>query len=262
MSPLPLAGIPVTSVVLSLVQLNIVPGTFPDELIVTIVASEQLVCSGGEATASGIGLTVIVNAFDTPLQVAPLLVTGVTVIVAVWAVVPLLMAVNEAMSPVPLAARPIEVLSLVQVYDVPVPEKFIAVVGELLQMVWLLIEFTVGVGLTVIVNIVGAPLHVTTLFVTGVTVIVAVWTVVPLLMAVKDAILPVPLAASPIEVLLFVQEYRVPDTAPEKFIAVVDELLQTVWLLTESTVGVGLTVTVAHTGGLLTHPEAVVATTQ
>jgi hypothetical protein len=40
---------------------------------------------------------------------------------------------------------------------------------------------------------------------TGVTVIVAVTTVVPLLVAIKDAISPVPLAARPIEGLLFVQ---------------------------------------------------------
>ena len=77
----------------------------------------------------------------------------------------------------------------------------------------------------------------------GVTVIVAVIGDVVLLIAVKAAIFPLPFAARPIAVLLFVQS-KVPATGPEKLTAVVDELLQTVWLLMEFTVGIGLTVIV------------------
>ena len=70
-------------------------------------------------------------------------------------------------------------------------------------------------------------------------------------MAVKLAILPVPLAARPIEVALFVQLYTVPGgavTAPVKVTAVVAEPLHNTWLGTAFTVGVGLTKTVAITG--------------
>ena len=50
-----------------------------------------------------------------PVQVVDALVyEGVTVIVAVTGAVPLLAAANEAMLPVPVAARPIEVLLFVQ----------------------------------------------------------------------------------------------------------------------------------------------------
>ena len=53
----------------------------------------------------GVGLTVIVNVFDAPRQ---LLAVGVTVIVAVIGVVVLLVAVNAAIFPVPLAAKPMD----------------------------------------------------------------------------------------------------------------------------------------------------------
>jgi len=55
----------------------------------------------------------------------------------------------------------------------------------------------------------------------GVTVIVAVTGALDALMAVKAIIFPLPDAASPIDVLLFVQLKVVPLTAPEKFIALV-----------------------------------------
>jgi hypothetical protein len=61
-----------------------------------------------------------------------------------------------------------------------------------------------------------------------VTVIVAVRGDVPVFVVVKDGISPVPLAANPIDVLLFVQLNTVPARAPEKATAVVDELLHTI----------------------------------
>ena len=77
----------------------------------------------------------------------------------------------------------------------------------------------VGKGVTVIVNETGDPGHP---FATGVTVIVAVTGDVPALVAIKEEILPAPLAARPIVVLLFVQLNIVPLILPEKFMADVE----------------------------------------
>lgn len=60
----------------------------------------------------------------------------------------------------------------------------------------------IGVGFTVMVKVWGVPLHP---FAVGVTVIVAVTGDVPALEALNPGILPLPLAASPIEVVLLVQ---------------------------------------------------------
>ena len=74
----------------------------------------------------------------------------------------------------------------------------------------------------------------------GVTVIVAVSGVVPLLTVVKPAILPVPLAARPIDGLLLVQLKTVAGTEPLKVTAAVVALRQTVWLAGWFTSGSGL----------------------
>jgi len=55
----------------------------------------------------------------------------------------------------------------------------------------------------------------------GVTVMVAVTAVLPVLVAVNAAIFPLPLAGKPIEVLLFVQLKPVPVTDPVKFTGLV-----------------------------------------
>ena len=67
-------------------------------------------------------------------------------------------------------------------------------------------------------------------FAEGVTVIVAVIGALVMLVAVNAAILPVPLAAKPIDVVLFVQEYVVPETLKvlAKLTALVVALLQSV----------------------------------
>ena len=76
---------------------------------------------------AGVGLTVIVNIIVSPTQ---LLTVGVTTKVAVTGAVPELVAVKAAMSPDPLPARPIDGVSLVQLYVVPTafPVKLIALV--------------------------------------------------------------------------------------------------------------------------------------
>ena len=69
------------------------------------------------ALTVGKGFTVIVNEVDAPEHVTPLLVMeGVMVIVAVTGTVPMLCAGNDRISPVPLAASPIETSELTQVY--------------------------------------------------------------------------------------------------------------------------------------------------
>ena len=76
---------------------------------------------------------------------------------------PPLTAAKEAILPVPLAARPMDGLLLVQLYTVPAvaPVKLTAVVEAALQTTWLVTVFTVGTGFTVIVNVVGVPVQVT-----------------------------------------------------------------------------------------------------
>lgn len=87
---------------------------------------------------------------------------------------------------------------------------------------------------------------------------VAVCTVAVALVAVKLAILPVPDAARPILVLLFVQLYTVPATAPVKLTAAVAVLLHTTWLDTAFTVGIGFTVIVNVIGVPVQVPPALV----
>lgn len=146
-----------------------------------------------------------------------------TVIVEVIGELLLLEAVNDGIFPLPLAGSPMDGLLLVQLKIVPgtAPEKFTAVVDELRQTDWLDTLFTVGIGFTVIVNVAGAP-------VAGVTVIVATAAVVPVLIAVKGAILPLPLAPRPIEVLLFVQVKVLPGTELVKVMVLVVVPLHTV----------------------------------
>ena len=79
----------------------------------------------------------------------------------------------------------------------------------------------------------------------GVTVTVATTGAVPVLIALKLAILPTPLAARPMDGVLFVQLNIVPATAPVKVTGAVGAPLHTTWLAGWFTSGVGLTVTVA-----------------
>ena len=87
----------------------------------------------------------------------------------------------------------------------------------------MLTGLTVAVGLTVIVNDNGVPTHP---FAVGVTVIVAMTGVVPALVAVKDGIFPVPLAASPIDGVLLTHANVAPDTGLPNVIIVVAAPLQ------------------------------------
>ena len=100
----------------------------------------------------------------------------------------------------------------------------------------------VGVGFTVIVKFCGVPVQP---FKVGVTVMVAVTGEAVAFVAVNTAMFPVPLAPSPIDVVLFVQlKVVVAVLFPVKVTAVVDAFAQTVWGVGAFTVGIGFTVIV------------------
>lgn len=76
-----------------------------------VVNPLHITTSDGTLTV-GVGFTVIVYVELVPRQ---LLAVGVTIIVADIGLVPVLVAVNDAMLPDPLAAKPIALLEFVQV---------------------------------------------------------------------------------------------------------------------------------------------------
>ena len=169
---------------------------------------------------------------------AQLFAVGVTLTVATTFAAPELTAGNAVIFPSPLAARPMEVVLFVQLNVVlaTAPVKFTASVETPLQRIWSEGSVTVGVGFTAMVKDCAVPVHP---FAEGVTLIVAVTIDVPELVPVNAAMFPEPLAARPMEVVLFVQLSALPATVPEKFTAPVDVLLQILWSEGSLTVGVG-----------------------
>jgi len=84
-----------------------------------------LVSRLGQLTA-GNGFTVIRIVWGGPVQLVPPIVNdGVTVIVAVIGLDPLLVAMKEVISPVPFAERPIEGWLLVQLKVVTPPSLLV-----------------------------------------------------------------------------------------------------------------------------------------
>ena len=199
--------------------------TVPLTLLVRPIAGaspEQIVLLVWDGLNSGVGFTVIVKLLTGP---AHPFAKGLTLMVAVTGVVPVLTAVKAGMLPVPAAARPIDGWSFSHANVVPVtlalntcPPKVL-----LLQILWLATAASTVVGLTVIVKDLLAPAHE---FAQGVTVIVAVSGVLPVLVLAKAGIFPVPLAASPIDGLLLTQLKLVPATAPLNVILLDVSLLQ------------------------------------
>lgn len=110
---------------------------------------------------------------------------------------------------------------------------------------WLAGAVTEGVGFTVILKVTDGPVQETLAFVyPGIIVMVATTGVLVLFVAVNTGMLPVPLAASPMEVLLFVHENVVPVTAPVKLITADETALQRATFAGCTTVGVGFIVMV------------------
>ncbi len=95
-------------VALLFVQGKVVPVTDPVKEIVPLDCPLHIVMFAGRVTV-GLGFTVTVNVFVGPVQnmVPESKYRGVTVMVAVTGDVEVFVAMNELISPVPLAARPI-----------------------------------------------------------------------------------------------------------------------------------------------------------
>ena len=174
-------------------------------------------------------------------------------IVATTGVVPVFTALNAAMLPVPLAPNPMLVLLFTQVNTVPgtLPVNDTEAVVELLHTTWLAGWSIVGVGFTVIVNVIEVPVHVTPFAVKeGVTVKVLVSGAVPVFVAVKAGTLPVPLvAARPMASPVRDQAKTVPDVLLENTVAGTVVPTQLILLATALTDGTGFTVTVADFDG-------------
>ena len=196
----------------------------------------------------GIGLTVIVKVTGAPLHdTPPFVYVGVIVIVELIGVLPVLVVTNDGMFPVPLAANPIAVLELVQLYTVPgtKPVGVTTVVLPPTQIVWLATALTVGIGLTAIVNDVDTPVQPRPALVyTGVAVIVPEIVAFVVLVVTNEAMSPTPGVPRPIAALVLLQLYTVPATLPVNVTPVVVEPLQITWLLILLTFGIGLTVMV------------------
>jgi hypothetical protein len=157
-SPVPLAAIPVTAVLL-LVQLNVVPLTAPVNTIVVIVAPEQIVCDAGVATASGVGFTntvAVIGVPGHPLAVGVIVKVTVTGAAVVLVKTPLI-------SPAPLTAIPVTatVLSLDQLNTVPLTLPVNAIVDMAFaeQMVCEAgVATASGIGFTVMICVHSAKL--------------------------------------------------------------------------------------------------------
>jgi hypothetical protein len=214
-----------------------VPLTVPAKVTAVVTEPLHTAWLAGVVTV-GVGLTVTVNVWAVPVQPAA---KGVTVIKAFTGAEPWLVAVKAAMLPVPEDASPMEGTVFVQLNVLPLtaPVKVTAAVATPLHNTWLAGVTTVGVGLTAIRKLCAVPPQPKAL---GVTVTVAVCIDVPELVAVNGAMLPVPLAARPMLVLLFAHANVLPLTAPVNATAVVKEPLQASWLGGVTTVGVGSTV--------------------
>lgn len=119
--------------------------------------------------------------------------------------------------------------------------KLVAATGDPLQTVIFAGTVTVGEGFTVMVYVLGVPVQ---LLAVGITVMVAEITLEEVLVAMKLAIFPEPLAPNPMAVLLLIHEYVAPAVALIKEVAVTVAPLQTVIFAGTVTVGVGFTVMV------------------
>ena len=159
----------------------------------------------------GRGLTVMMKVFDGPLQLTePLVMVGVTVMVAIAGAVPVFIATNAGILPVPVAPSPMLVLLFVQVYKVVPPvltvPKVTSAVLIVLQTSWSAGRFTCPVGLTVMRKVFDGPLQlIEPLVMVGVTMMVAITGAVPVFIATNAGMLPVPDAPSPMPGELFVQ---------------------------------------------------------
>jgi hypothetical protein len=205
-APEPLAPIPVTLVVLLLVQL--LPLVIA---IVEILAPEQTDCDAGVPdTETDVVVTVTAEVIAVPAQ--PLRF-GVIVNVTVVFEIRLVFVTVPLISPVPLDAIPVTVVVAFLVQLKTVPAKFpLTVIGVILEPEQTDCDVTdataFGLGLTITVAVIGEPVQEAEVgVIVNVTVIGA-----PVLLVNVPLILPVPLAAMPVTeaVLSLVQLYVKP----------------------------------------------------
>ena len=158
----------------------------------------------GVTVITGLGFTVILKVCVSPWHPEKL---GVTVNMPIVGVEPVLVAVNEGRElPDPLAPMPIDVLLLFQSKAVPdtLLVKTSAAVPALLHALWLVgVIVITGLGSAEIVNVCVGPGQVLAV---GVTVNTPLVITLLVLVRVNEAReLPVPLAPTPIVVLLLFQ---------------------------------------------------------
>ena len=155
------------------------------------------------ASTVGVGFTVMVNDSLFPVQVVdPCVKLGVTCTTATTGAALVFVALNEAIFPVDDAVRLIEGVVFVQEYVVPViaPVKLTAATEVLLHTIKFGGSTTVGVGMTLILNVTGLPTHSSKRLVNfGVTLKFPVCTELVELIVLKAEILPVLEACIPIE---------------------------------------------------------------
>ena len=134
--------------------------------------------------------------------------------VATTGAVPVFTAVKAGILPVSPAAKPIEVVLFVQLYTIVPPvavlAKGMAADNAPLHTTLLVTAVTTAFGLTVMVKVEAVPAQlIPPLVNVGVTVMVATTGANPAFTAVKAAMFPTPLAAKPMEAVLFVQLYTI-----------------------------------------------------
>jgi hypothetical protein len=248
MFPVPLAAIPVTKALLSLVQLKAVEVTLLERAIAAIAFVEQMVCVEFVATTLGVGCTKTVVVIGVPIQE---LAVGVMVKVTVTGAFVVLIKL-PLMFPLPVAAIPVTValLSLVQLKAVEVtfPERAIVAIAFVEHIVCaVFVATTLGVGFTKTVVVIGAPVQELAVGVmVKVTIIGAFVELVKL-----PLMFPVPLAAIPVTAaLLFLVQLKVVEvTLPERAIVAIAFVEQMVCVeLVATTLGIGFTKTVVVIG--------------
>lgn len=192
---------------------------------------------------AGEGFTTKADTFDDPRQVLPpKLYCGVIVTATPVGELPVFTAMNEGISPVPLAERPMPGLPCDQVYEVALPVKCTALVIVLLQMVWLTGCINVGFGLTVRLKVFTGPVHP---FKVEFTITLVEMGVKPALTGINAGRLPLPEVPKPISWVLLQLKAGIPPLAVvENIMLAWFAPLQSTSLLTAFTEGVGFTVIV------------------
>jgi hypothetical protein len=187
----------------------------------------------------GVGFTVILKVFPIPKQP---FACGTTVKFILSINTPVFIVLNEPILPFPdKKGNPNTVLLFVQLKVVLGVEevKITGIVFPPLQIDCETTESNIGIGLITILKLMVFPLQ---LLDNGVTVKIVDIGTERLLVGVKDGILPIPVAGSPMEGLLLFHIYCVFATnEPVKIIGEDTELPQMIWLATVSIFGVGLT---------------------